>query len=479
MNAPSRILLVEDDASLAEAIRLVLESRGYEMTHVESGDAALPELEKRGFDLMICDYRLPGLGGMALLERARTLRPSMPVIMMTAFGSADKAIEASAKGAFDYLLKPFEMEELLATVQKAVTRSGHSLSKQGDRETGAAEPAMVGTSRVMQGVFKDIGRVAATNVSVLIQGETGTGKELVARALHTHSLRAPRPFVAVNCAAIPENLIESELFGHEKGAFTNAVARRVGRFEQAAGGTLFLDEVGDLPSATQAKLLRVLQERLFSRVGGREELKADVRVISATHRDLQKLIADGRFREDLYYRLAGAVIKLPPLRERPEDIPPLVRRVARRFATELNVDSPSIPADAMRVLETYEWPGNVRELENVIRQLVLESRGMPISPTLVRETMRQRITAPPQGVESSFAIMIRERLQAASRGETTSVYDELFDRFERELYAQAVELSFGNQSTIARWLGVSRLTVREKLDKFSLFPKRANKGPEL
>jgi len=340
--------------------------------------------------------------------------------------------------------------------------------------------AIIGNSRVMQAVYKEIGRVAATAVTVLIRGETGTGKELVARAIYQHSSRAAQPFIAVNCAAIPETLLESELFGHDRGAFTGAHARRIGRFEQANHGTLFLDEIGDLSLSTQVKLLRVLQEKYIQRVGGNEKISVDVRVLAATHRDLETALKENeasrtfRFREDLFYRLSGVTITLPPLSQRPEDIPDLVKYFMQRSGAELGVDAPSIQPEAIAFLQNQVWPGNVRELENVVRQALLLARNYPIDLEHVQEAYartRKSVLVSDQTIAAYFS----ELLAKAQRGEGPSgraqgVHAKMIEEMERELFARAIQLAQGNQAKAARWLGVTRTTMREKLIHFGLHP---------
>ncbi len=470
-----RILLVDDDASLAEAVQVVLESRGYEVAHAVDGEAGLQAAEAAEYDALLTDFRMPGLGGMQLLEKIKAARPTLPVVMMTAFSTTDRVIEATKKGAFDYLIKPFEMPDLLEVISKAVASSRLTAKPVAMGDDAPEGDAIIGSCRAMQTVFKEIGAVADKPVPVLILGETGSGKELVARAIFQHSGRADRPFVAVNCAAIPDSLIESELFGHEKGAFTNAVARRIGRFEQAHGGTLFLDEIGDLPAQVQVKLLRVLQERRISRVGGNEAIPIDVRVISATHRDLGEMIKSGGFREDLLYRLNTSVVRLPALRDRRNDIPQLATYFIARYAREFEMDAPAIHKDAMTALVEHDWPGNVRQLENIVRRALIDSRGMTISAEVVQaacEFMAGPDPAAGGGSGSSLADYIRGRLLEAKEGKAPGALEPIVEDIERELYRQAVELSHGNQTKISRWVGVSRLTVREKLNKYELFPKR-------
>jgi len=340
----------------------------------------------------------------------------------------------------------------------------------------ATRDAIVGQSRTMQAIYKEVGRVATKPVTVLIRGETGTGKELIARAIYQHSERANEPFVAVNCAAIPETLLESELFGHERGAFTGADSRRIGRFEQANRGTLFLDEIGDLNPGTQAKLLRVLQEKNFHRLGGKETIAVDVRVIAATHCDLERAIQERKFREDLFFRLSVVVITLPPLRERKEDIPELVRYFLQKYGSELGTGQPSIQPEALQFLQAQYWPGNVRELENAVRKALLLARGYAIGIEQVRSAVAGTSllcrTADPTMRE--FA---GELLAAAQRGELDDALRQILAAAEKEIFSQAIQLAHGNQARAARWLGVSRLTMREKLTQLGLHPSQSSRGP--
>jgi DNA-binding NtrC family response regulator len=395
-------------------------------------------------------------------------KPRLPIVLMTAYGTTDSTIEATRHGAFEYLSKPFKMDEFLTITAKAVSsaRLMRDPVKLGEPSPGA--DALIGASRVMETVYKEIGRVSATSVTVLIRGETGTGKELVARAIYQHSNRADKPFIAVNCAAIPETLLESELFGHEKGAFTGAEGRRIGRFEQAHGGTLFLDEIGDMSPLTQAKLLRVLQEKAIQRVGGKEEIPVDVRIIAATHRDLESAIQSHHFREDLYYRLAGVVIHLPPLRERgSDDITRLINYFLSRYGVELGHQSASIEPSAIQVLRAQPWPGNVRQLSNAIRQALLFASGFPVGPEHVELALNGPAQHAPTSSQS-FSVQVEQLLQAAKRGEIENVHGQVVDAAERILFSRAIELAEGNQAKAARWLGVARQTVREKLVHFGV-----------
>jgi len=467
MSARAHILLVEDDASAASSLRTVLEDEGHAITPVMNGRDGLRMAVEGKFDLVLSDWRLPGISGLDLVRQLHTAKPRLPIILMTAHGTTDTAIEATRNGAYDYLLKPFEMPELIELVHKALDSSRQSVEIEAGRVL-AGRTAIIGNSRAMQAIYKELGRIAAHPVSVLIRGETGTGKELIAQAIVQYSDRAAGPFIAVNCAAIPETLLESELFGHEKGAFTGADARRIGRFEQANGGTLFLDEIGDMPLNTQAKLLRVLQERVIQRVGGKETIPVEVRVIAATHRNLETAIASKEFREDLFYRLNVVVIDLPSLRQRSEDVPDLVRYFLRRYGEELGMKEPAIQPDALEFLSRQPWPGNVRELENTVRKVLLSSRGFTITQTQVEEVCRG--TRVPANATPTLATLADELLQAASRGEHENAYSMLIEMSERELLGRAMELTNGNQARAARWLGISRLTLREKLHKLGLHP---------
>jgi DNA-binding NtrC family response regulator len=394
---------------------------------------------------------------------------------MTAYGTTETAIEATKRGAFDYLLKPFEIPDLLEVVSKALMTSRLMSEPVNVGSAGVRGDTIIGASREMQMIYKEIGRVAAKPVNVLIRGETGSGKELIARALCQHSDRANAPFIAINCAAIPETLLESELFGHERGAFTGAEARRLGRFEQANGGTIFLDEIGDMTPGTQVKLVRVLQERSLQRLGGKENIPVDVRVIAATHRDLERAMEEKQFREDLYYRLSVVVIRLPALRERREDIPELIHYFLQKHGPSLGVASPSIHPDAMQFLQTQSWPGNVRELENVIRKVLLLAGDYTININHVR-TATSRPAGGTDSAKQSLRDLAEALLAAAQRGELAGSHAHLLEAAEKEIISQAIELTRGNQLQAARLLGISRLTLREKLTRFGLRPNSSGES---
>jgi nitrogen regulation protein NR(I) len=469
MNA--QLLLIEDDASAGAALQKVLRAEGYAVDHVRRGDEGLAQAKAGRYDVVITDFRMPGLSGLDLIAQLHAFNPRLPIIMMTAHGTTETAIEATKLGACEYLTKPFEADELLTRVAEAV-RNARIMSESVEISgNGGNGPAIIGQSRAMKEVYKEIGRVAATPVSVMIHGATGTGKELVARAIYQHSDRAGKPFIAVNCAAIPEMLIESELFGHERGAFTGAHARRIGRFEQASGGTLFLDEVGDLPIDTQAKLLRVLQERQIQRVGGEELITVDVRVIAATHRDIEEAIQENEFRSDLYFRLAVVTIRLPSLHERPEDVPDLVRYFVQRHAPGLGIDRPSIQPSALEMLQQQRWPGNVRELENVVRRALLLARPFAVGAEHVSRALSSSGDLPATAEDGAFSAKIADLLARAERGETENVYSRMIADMEAELFTKAVERAKGNQAKAARWLGVTRLKLRERLRELGKLPK--------
>ncbi len=468
----STVLLIDDDAAILEALEGLLKSEGYSVVTANNAAAGLAAASAGDFQVVVTDWKMPQADGMVVIKTLRATRPRLPVILLTGQESPTSVIEATKLGAYDYLRKPPHAEEFLALVAKAVATNQLMSEPVEMGEAKHAKHAIIGSSRAMQEVYKQIGRVAAAPIRVLIRGETGTGKELAARAIYQHSERANQPFIEVNCAAIPENLLESELFGHERGAFTGAHERRVGRFEQASRGTIFLDEIGDMTPNTQAKLLRVLEDKSMRRLGGRDLIEVDVRVIAATHRDLEKAIREDRFREDLYHRLNDAVITLPPLRERPEDIPAMVRFFIQRYALELGAIKPSMPEpDALVYLQQQPWPGNVRELRNVIRGALLLAHESPITREIMERVLTHK-TAPRTTTDHTIAGQIAELLARAKRGELENVHAAVTEIIERELYAQALQLASGDQSKAATWLGVSRPTIREKLLKYGLHPSQ-------
>lgn len=472
--ARQEILIVEDDDSLAASLAKVLESEGYHVSVARTGDDGCRRLAENDtpVSLVITDLRLPGASGIDLVAHAKENHPHLPVILVTAFGTAETAIEATKRGAFDYILKPFEMPEMLDLVDRALKHA--CLARETVHLTASPVPghadgdAMVGASRAMQDLYKAIGRVAGNQANVLIRGETGSGKELVARAIHQHGPRKDEMFVAVNCAAIPETLLESELFGHERGAFTGADFRRVGRFEQANGGTLFLDEVGDMPPPVQAKLLRVLQDRAIQRLGGKELIPVNVRTLFATHQPLEEMIRERRFREDLFYRINALELRVPALRERPEDIPALVRYFLERHANESGQKVSRLQTDALERLRSHTWPGNVRQLENTIRKLVLHARGYVITTEHVDATL----STMDRNDGDSLAQRVAALLEDAQTIGNTDLHARLVNEAESELMRQAMQRSGHNIAQVARWLGISRVTLREKLKQHGLYPHK-------
>jgi DNA-binding NtrC family response regulator len=467
MSDGAKILLIEDDAGISDTLQRVLAGEGHEVTVEKRGDDGLARAAANSFNLVITDLRLPGLTGLELIRQLHAAQPRLPIILTTAFGTTDIAIEATKLGAFDYLLKPFNMPQLLDLIQKAA-RSNRLMSEPvALGEAGAARDALVGHGEAMQAIYKEIGRIASKPVNVLIRGETGTGKELIARAIYQHGDRANAPFIAINCAAIPETLLESELFGHERGAFTGAQARRIGRFEQAGSGTIFLDEVGDMTLGTQVKLVRVLQEKCLQRLGGKETIPVDARVIAATHRDLESAIRQKQFREDLYYRLNVVVISLPPLRQRREDIPDLIRYFLQKHGPPLGSATPSIHPEAIEFLQGQAWPGNVRELENVIRKALLQAQNYTINLDHARAALNKS-TGPVCSADHSLGEYVDDLLAAARRGELTDAHARVLESAERELFARAIAQAQGNQARAARWLGVTRVTMKAKLVQFGL-----------
>src|SRR5260221_2514078 len=472
MDMKPSILLIGDDDSTAASLKKVLCAEGYEVAVSTRGDAGLEQAQQQSYDVVVTDLRLPGLGGLELVARLHAGKPKQPVILMTAHGTTETAIEATKLGACDYLLKPFEADELLDMVASAVASSRLMSEPVEMGEATSGRSAIIGNSRVMQALYKEIGRVAATPATVLIRGATGTGKELIARAIYQHSQRGGKPFIAVNCAAIPDALLESELFGHERGAFTGAQARRIGRFERADGGTLFLDEIGDLNASTQGKLLRVMQERCIQRLGSEANIAVDVRVLAATHRDLETAIQEKEFREDLFYRLSVVTLALPSLQQRTEDIPQLARYFIQRYGTELGLESLSVQPEALAYLQSQPWPGNVRELQNTVRQALLLARPFAISLQHVQHVMTKNRQPAAGGGQQTQAAYIADLLAKAQSGETHHAYARMIADLEPELFKQAIQLAQGNQAKAARWLGLTPLKMREKLAQFGLRPVR-------
>jgi len=464
------ILIVDDDAQLRHSFEKLLIAEGHVVRTSATGEGGLEVVRGSVPDLVIMDVRLPGMDGLQAFGAMHEIEPKLPVIIMTAYGNTDTAIEATKLGAFDYVLKPFDIPEMLSTIGKAL-EAGRFMRSRVELDAVAqadSTDVIFGRSKSMQEVYKAIGRVASTDATVLIRGESGTGKELVARAIYQHSIRSDKPFLVINCVAIPETLLESELFGYEKGAFTGAVNRRVGKIEQAHGGTVFLDEIGDMPFSIQAKILRLLQEKSIERLGGRSPIPVDVRVIAATNRDLEAALAEGRFREDLYYRLKVVTLILPPLRERTGDIPMLAVHFLNRFANEMNVDSPGITDEAKNIMNNYPWPGNVRELANTIQKALIFSRGAPINGEEMSLAIRGESAV--KGVKAgrdddSIRKWVRRSLSMESGDK---VFSDVVDRFSGLVITEALNLTGGNRSQAAKLLGLSRPTLLAKIEKYGI-----------
>jgi DNA-binding NtrC family response regulator len=454
----ARILVVEDERAIQLALSGLLRRQGYEVDVAGSGDEAIAAVRESSFDLVLTDLALGrGADGMDVLRAAKELRPECAVVMITAHGSEAIAVEAMKSGAEDYVPKPFDNDEIRMVVQRALDRTrlereNRLLREQIQRQYGFDN--LVGSGRAMQRVFETMQKVAETDLTVLVRGESGTGKELVAQALHNRSSRKDRPFVAVNCAAISRELVESELFGHEKGAFTGADARRIGRFEAADGGTIFLDEIGDMAPETQAKVLRVLQERSFERVGGAKPIEVDVRVIAATHRNLAEDVKSDRFREDLYYRLKVVEIELPPLRERSEDVPALAERFLEQVTERLGLEKKRLGDSALARLARHSWPGNVREVNNVIEQAAVLASGSSIEEADLNLGAEE--AAAPAGLGDLSGLAFSDAKKRA------------VESFERGFLLNALRANGGNISRAAESIGMVRQSLQQKIRELGL-----------
>jgi two-component system nitrogen regulation response regulator GlnG len=508
-----KLLLIDDEADVQYSFRRIFDASDIELHTASSGEEGIRLISVLKPDLVLSDIRMAGLNGLETLRRIRQLDPQLPVILMTAYGTTQTAIEAMKLGAYDYLLKPFDvprLKQLVANALKAARDTRQTVAMRPQLEQQDYELGVIGRSAPMQEVFKLIGQLAASDATALITGESGTGKELVARSIFQNSRRAKEPFMAINCAAIPENLLESELFGHEKGAFTGATAQRPGRFEQCHRGTLFLDEIGDMPPATQTKILRVLQSGTFERVGGNTTLEVDVRIIAATNKPLEEAVARKEFREDLFYRLNVVRVHMPPLRERQGDIRLLVDFFLRKIGGA-GAGSKSIGEKTLAVLEAYHWPGNVRELENVLRRAVVVVKGSAIlesdlPPEILQSVQASRTphAAPAStasalqasttqnsstplapassvaSVEAATSTALAPNLDPAITGDVRPLVLQLFrwarlqsgikvlPAVERELVIEALKETQGNQVRAAKLLGITRATLRKRVDKFGI-----------
>lgn len=460
MSAHNSVWILDDDRSIRWVLEKSLEKKGLETVSFETGDELLHRLEVDQPDAIISDIRMPGINGLELLSNIQQQYPQLPVIIMTAHSDLDSAVSSYSRGAFEYLPKPFDIEEAVAMTQRALDHTRKkNVNGQGEQPDKAQE--IIGEAPAMQEVFRAIGRLSQSNISVLINGESGTGKELVAQALHRHSPRRDAPFIPLNVAAIPKELIESELFGHEKGAFTGATQQRVGRFEQADGGTLFLDEIGDMPAETQTRLLRVLSDGEFYRVGGHTPRKVDVRIIAATHQDLEKLVAKHLFREDLFHRLNVIRIHIPRLRDRREDIPQLARHFLRQAAKELNVEPKVLRPETEQYLTNLNWPGNVRQLENFCRWITVmaSSREVHLNdlPPEFSEQEAQR------GDSGSWTQALEAWADQELALGNSSILDQAVPMFERTMIDVALKHTAGRRRDAANLLGWGRNTLTRKI----------------
>lgn len=511
----SIILIVDDDEEIRYSLSRVLGSRGYQIETAASGEEGIEKI-KAGLkpDLIMCDVRMGGISGIETLQHMRSASSSLQIVLMTAFGTAQTAIEAMKFGAYDYIMKPFDVDKVIEIAEKAISSSQDMKSAKGYEKKVNSDDhkeGIVGNSPAMQEVFKVIGQVAASDATVLVTGESGTGKELIAKSICQHSLRSGRAFVAVNCAAIPDNLIESELFGHEKGSFTGATTQRIGRFEQCDRGTIFLDEIGDMALATQTKILRVLQEGEIQRVGGTETIKVDVRVIAATNKDLEKMVQEKEFREDLYYRLNVFRIRVPSLAERREDIPDIVDFMLQKLVKERKSRVTRVSPDALTALVAYSWPGNVRELGNVVYRSAVVAQGDAMLLKDLPDTIWLKAGGAPQAKVAAASIVAEsvaspeadapeKEGEVAARAPAdpvaspwipaapvpgampislSAIYDKLYHELrerhemriltliERQMIERAVSETGGNQARAAEILGITRNTLKKRLDEYS------------
>jgi len=450
----ARILIMDDEAQERNRIESFLKKKGYEVTALASVAAAIEAMKRERFEVFLTDCNIPGVDALRTSDEARRINPDMAVIIMTSFGTIETAVKAIKAGAYDYLPKPIDLDQLVVLIGRISERQNLLRENANLREQLIERykfDGIASTSHAMEEVMNLVGRVAASNATVLLRGESGTGKELIAKAIHYHSPRASRPLIKVNCAALPETLLESELFGHEKGAFTGAASRRIGRFEGADTGTLFLDEIGDIPPSVQVKLLRVLQEKEFERLGGNETIKVDVRLVAATNRDLEKAMKDGSFREDLYYRLNVVTVVLPPLRDRKEDIPALMEHFIKKYGKENSKNIAGVTAETRDLLMRYSYPGNVRELENIIERAVVLAKGEIVTSADIPLHLKT--------TESE------EKICVAKRDDSLT---ETLDTVERGIIMDALKSAGGVQTRAAEKLGISERVLRYKLKKLKI-----------
>jgi two-component system nitrogen regulation response regulator GlnG len=477
--ALNKILVADDEESMRWVLSKALKRKGFTVDLAKDGDEALGMIQATSYDLAILDIKMPGLSGLELLDRVRELKNELLVVIMTAEASMKNAVEAMKRGAYDYITKPFDLDVIDAIIEKIdkarEMTSQVSLLKEELKDRYQLEKTIIGNSPAMRDIYKTIGKVAPSDVTVLIEGESGTGKELIARAIHFNSKRLGKPFIAINCAAIPKELLESELFGFEKGAFTGAVERKLGKFEQANGGTIFLDEIGDMPLDLQAKILRVLQEKEVTRTGGNQSIFVDTRIVAATNQDLEEKVRQKGFREDLYYRLNVVPILLVPLRERKEDIPLLVEYFLKKTCSEMELPEKQCMNDALRLLSEYSWPGNVRELENTIKRAVILSSD-PLLTIDDFSGLKMQNGSAGRSEELSLEALVEMKLRSSlgnlDKMESGDLYGMVLEQMERPLIRFVLEKTRGNQVKAADIMGINRNTLRKKIQELDIEIKK-------
>src|SRR5579872_2257351 len=467
------VLVIDDDRATLHLLRQTFRDTGVTVETARTASEGLDIVSERQPDLVVLDVMLPDISGIEVFQNLRHIDPRLPVIFITAGGTSDTAIEAVKVGAYDYLLKPLDMERVRELVNQALEMRRRMnvpvmLPGAPPGQDHELDDRMVGRSPQVLEVYKAIGRVASQDVTVLIRGESGTGKELIARAIYQHSPRSRAPFLAVNCAAIPDALLESELFGHEKGSFTGADRQRIGKFEQCSGGTIFLDEVGDMSPLVQGKLLRLLQEQRFERVGGNQTIQTDVRIIAATHRDLEDMANHGTFRSDLYYRLNGFTIAIPPLRERGDDIVLLLEQFFTHYSRQLKKDVQGIAPDALKLLVDYAWPGNVREMQSAVKRALLQTNGPVLTANALPDEIRDGVKPVVHRNLQSGAGMLERVVDERLKADTNDLYAEALAAMESYLLTRVLRLSAGNQSQASRILGITRGSLRNKIQTYSI-----------
>lgn len=462
------ILIVDDEESVRYSFKRLLQDYSVAIDEAKNGEEALHFLTKKNYALTIIDINLPDISGLELLKKIKAIDPKQIVLVITAYGTTETAIKAIQLGAYDYILKPFDIPAIKKSIEDALKSSRLMYTQVSITpvENGHLEvDRLIGKSLEMQEVYKMIGRVASSDINILLRGESGTGKELVARAIYQYSKRSHKPFIEVNCAAIPENLLESELFGYEKGAFTGANRRKIGKFELANEGTIFLDEIGDLSLLTQSKILRVLQEGTFERLGAEQTIQVDVRVIAATNRNLEKLIEEGKFREDLYYRLKVITITLPPLRLRKIDIPELVNYFLKKHSILTDKKEYQLSPEALKEMQAYDWPGNIRELENIIKRAIVLSKDRIITPQMIKEEFSKQKQKTRSEIPTTTFMKFFTEIKEKYSGE---MYDKILSEIEKDLIIYTLQETKGNQVKASKMLGISRMMLRDRIAKYKI-----------